>query len=59
MYEGKSIKLTYHGLRYGYVQGRVSEEMAKGFNYEQAASIVTKEVGHSRIDVIKIYMGGN
>lgn len=58
MYEGKSNKLTYHGLRYGYVQDRVVEEMEKGFNYEQAALIVTREVGHSRIDVIKIYMGG-
>lgn len=58
MYEGKSNKLTYHGLRYGYVQDRVVEEMAKGFNYEQAALIVTREVGHSRIDIIKIYMGG-
>jgi integrase/recombinase XerD len=51
-------ELTFHGLRYGYVQDRVQEEMAKGFNLEQAAAIVTKEVGHERTDVIKIYLGG-
>lgn len=58
LYEGKSAPLTYHGLRYGYVQDRMHEEMAKGCSYEQAAQVVTKEVGHSRIDVIATYMGG-
>ncbi len=50
-------KLTFHGLRYGYVQDRVQEEMKKGFSLEQAALIVTKEVGHERTDVIKVYLG--
>lgn len=50
-------ELTFHGLRYGYVQGRIKEEMEKGFTYEQAASKVTQEVGHERLDVIKVYLG--
>lgn len=58
LYEGKSNELTFHGLRYGYVQDRMNEEMAKGYTYEQAAMTVSLEVGHSRIEVIEIYMGG-
>lgn len=58
MYEGKSNELTFHGLRYGYVQDRVAQEMAKGFNFEQAATFVTKEIGHSRVEIVKVYMGG-
>lgn len=53
-----SKPLTFHGLRYNYVQQRMDQQMAKGFNQEQAAAIVSKEVGHERIDVIKIYQGG-
>ena len=49
---------TFHGLRYNYIQDRVQEEIDKGYNKEQAAQIVTKEVGHERADVIKIYLGG-
>ena len=58
LYNGKSNELTFHGLRYGYVQDRVAEEMAKGFNFEQAATFVTKEIGHSRVEIVKVYMGG-
>ncbi|WP_034763687.1 phage integrase N-terminal domain-containing protein [Rossellomorea vietnamensis] len=50
--------LTLHGLRYNYIQDRVQQEIDKGFNREQAAQIVTKEVGHNRADVIYIYLGG-
>jgi integrase/recombinase XerD len=50
--------LTVHGLRYNYIQDRVQQEMNKGFTREQAAQIVTKEVGHNRHDVIYIYLGG-
>lgn len=50
-------ELTFHGLRYAYVQERVEHEMARGKTFEEAAAIVTKEVGHERIDVVKIYMG--
>lgn len=55
---GSSRTLTFHGLRYGYVQDRMGQEVARGFNKEQAALIVSREVGHERIDVIKIYEGG-
>lgn len=47
--------LTFHGLRYNYAQERMAEEMAKGFTWDAAAQVVTKEIGHNRIDVIKIY----
>nr|WP_240378145.1 phage integrase N-terminal domain-containing protein [Bacillus piscicola] len=50
-------ELTIHGLRYGYVQDRVQEERDKGFSLEQAAARVTREVGHERIDVIRVYLG--
>ncbi|WML43118.1 site-specific integrase [Neobacillus sp. PS3-40] len=50
--------LTLHGLRYNYIQDRVKQEIDKGFTREQAAQIVTKEVGHNRADVIYIYLGG-
>ncbi len=50
-------ELTFHGLRYGYVQKRIQEEINKGFSIEQAAEKVTKEVGHERTDVIKVYLG--
>lgn len=57
MYEGVANALTYHGLRYNYVQDRVREEMEKGYSKLQAAAIVTKEVGHERVDVIDVYLG--
>lgn len=56
-YQGKTNPLTFHGLRYNYVQDRMKEEMSNGFTFEQAATIVTKEVGHERIDVINVYLG--
>ena len=52
-------ELTFHGLRYNYVQDRVQGEIDKGFSLEQAAARVTQEVGHERTDVIRIYLGGN
>ena len=58
MYQGVSNALTYHGLRYNYVQDRVRQEMEKGYSKLQAAAIVTKEVGHERVDVIDVYLGG-
>lgn len=50
--------LTFHGLRYNYIQDRVQQEIEKGKNLEEAAQVVTKEVGHNRIEVIFIYTGG-
>jgi integrase/recombinase XerD len=51
-------RLTMHGMRYNYIQERVQQEADKGITKEQAAQIVTKEVGHNRADVIYIYLGG-
>jgi site-specific recombinase XerD len=56
--DGSARSLTFHGLRYGYVQERMEQEITKGFNMEQAALKVSQEVGHERTDVIKIYLGG-
>ncbi len=58
MYEGVANALTYHGLRYNYVQDRMQQEMEKGYSKLQAAAIVTEEVGHERVDVIDVYLGG-
>ncbi|AOZ94844.1 tyrosine-type recombinase/integrase [Paenibacillus crassostreae] len=55
--DGSTRELTFHGLRYGYVQDRMREEVDRGFSRDQAALIVSKEVGHERGDVIKIYEG--
>lgn len=55
--DGSSRSLTFHGLRYGYVQDRMQEEIAKGYSHDNAALIVSREVGHERIDVIRIYEG--
>ncbi|MDH6374908.1 site-specific recombinase XerD [Paenibacillus sp. PastF-3] len=55
--DGSARELTFHGLRYNYVQERVDQELKRGFNLDQASLIVSREVGHERIDVIKIYMG--
>ncbi|WP_203229601.1 phage integrase N-terminal domain-containing protein, partial [Filibacter tadaridae] len=57
MYEGNPNALTYHGLRYNYIQDRVQQEIGKGYSKLQAAAIVTKEVGHERVDVIDVYLG--
>lgn len=56
--DGSARELTFHGLRYNYVQERVDQELKRGFTLDQASLIVSREVGHERIDVIKIYMGG-
>jgi len=59
MYGGNPNALTYHGLRYNYVQNRVQQEIEKGYSTLQAAAIVTKEVGHERIEVLNVYLGKN
>lgn len=58
--DGKNITnaLTFHGLRYNYIQNRMENEMSQGFNKEQAASMVTNEVGHERTKVINVYLAG-
>ena len=52
-------ELTFHGLRYNYIQFRMQQEMEKGYSLEQAAARITQEVGHERTDVIKIYWEEN
>ncbi|MGO4268265.1 site-specific integrase [Paenibacillus sp. TAF58] len=56
--DGLPRTLTLHGARYNYVQNRMEEELAKGFDEEAAAKNVTKEVGHNRTKVIRVYRGG-
>lgn len=50
--------LTYHGLRYSYVQERMEHLQNEGFSRDAAAQIVSQEVGHERIEVISIYTAG-
>ena len=49
--------LTYHGLRYSYVQERMEHLQNEGFSRDAAAQIVSQEVGHERIEVINVYAG--
>lgn len=56
-YNGKVPELTFHGLRYSYVQSRMEELQSQGYSRDAAASIVSQEVGHNRIDVVNVYMG--
>jgi len=55
--DGSARSLTFHGLRYSYVQERMKQELEKGYSRDNASLIVSREVGHERIDVIKIYEG--
>jgi site-specific recombinase XerD len=56
--DGTSRSLTAHGLRYNFIQRRIETEKAQGLDEESAANRVTKEVGHNRTKVIKVYRGG-
>jgi len=48
-----------HGLRYNYVQDRFETELSKdGVNETEAAQKITKEIGHNRTNVLKVYKGG-
>lgn len=51
-------RLTFHGLRYCYVQQRMVDEMNRGYSWEVAARKITVEVGHNRTDVLKVYLAG-
>ncbi len=57
-WQGNIKEITFHGLRYAYVQQRMAELTAAGLSWDDAAEIVSKEIGHRRINVIKVYMGG-
>lgn len=56
--DGSTRELTFHGLRYSYVQERMLHEITEGRTWEEAAAIVSQEVGHNRTEVIKIYEAG-
>lgn len=56
--DGSTRELTFHGLRYAYVQERMATEIDRGRSWEEAAAIVSKEVGHNRTQIIKIYEAG-
>ena len=56
--KGDQKPLTFHGLRYAYVQDRMNDLQGQGYTRDAAAHIVTQEVGHNRIDVIAIYTNG-
>ncbi|MEK8130876.1 integrase domain-containing protein [Paenibacillus filicis] len=56
---GTPRELTMHGLRYNYVQERFETELSKeGVNETEAAQKITKEIGHNRTNVLKVYTGG-
>jgi site-specific recombinase XerD len=56
---GTPRELTMHGLRYNYVQDRFETELSKkGVNEIEAAQKITKEIGHNRTNVLKVYKGG-
>ena len=57
-YKGEEKPLTFHGLRYNYVQDRMNTLQKEGYTRDAAAHIVTQEVGHNRIEVIRIYTNG-
>lgn len=51
-------EITWHGLRYGYAQERLSQELKAGQRYRIASKKVSKELGHGRISVMSTYLGG-
>lgn len=55
-YKGKTNKLTFHGLRYKYIQERMDQEKKKGRTEMEAAQLITREVGHERIEILDIYL---
>ncbi|MNW60214.1 Integrase [compost metagenome] len=55
---GTPRELTMHGLRYNYVQDQFESELSKGLSDSDAAKKITKEIGHNRTNVLKVYKGG-
>lgn len=49
--------LTWHGLRYSYIQDRVRQMMKSGLTAEELKRTLSKEIGHERTNVIDIYAG--
>lgn len=55
--EIRQNEINWHGLRYMYVQERVDEVMnERDYTLEEASQVVTEEVGHSRTEIIEIYL---
>lgn len=50
--------LTWHGLRYYYVQQRLQQELGQERSWTEAANKITQEVGHARTRVIRVYTAG-
>ena len=49
--------LTWHGLRYSYIQDRVRQLQTSGLTGEELKRILSKEIGHERTIVIDVYAG--
>ncbi|WP_394871280.1 tyrosine-type recombinase/integrase [Clostridium butyricum] len=52
----KDKQLTFHGLRHFYCQNRHKELMQHGLTDLQARKIVSRELGHYRINITEIYL---
>lgn len=51
--------LTWHGLRYSYIQDRIRQLQTKGYSGDDIKLILSNEIGHERATVIDIYAGRN
>lgn len=52
----KGKQLTFHGLRHFYCQNRYKELLRGGLTDFQARKIVSRELGHYRVNVTEIYL---
>ena len=52
----KDRKLTFHGLRHFYCQTRYKELIRNGLTDLQARKVVSRELGHYRINITEIYL---
>ncbi len=53
---GTDVPLTWHGLRYSYAQERMETLQEAGYSWNEAASMVSEELGHSREEIIHTYL---
>lgn len=51
--------LTWHGLRYSYIQDRIRQLLKEGLSDDELKQLLSKEIGHERTTVIDIYAGKN
>jgi len=45
-----------HGLRHEYAQARMNELQGAGYEYRQALTVVSEEMGHFRPDITEVYL---